>query len=127
MERNGPIESYRVVYYPISDPSDRSARTIAGTGDRDRMFPVTGLPPRTSYTFEVQASNTNLDVRGAAATFTVSTTAPQSESLTLFMYRIIACLNNNIILKRVCYNLYYFTGQHLVFSLMVSSILTTVL
>ena len=86
LERNGPTDGYRVVYYPTSDPSDRSARTIAGTGDSDRMFLVTGLPPRTNYTFEVQASNTDLDVRGAAATFTVSTTAPQSKSLTFFIY-----------------------------------------
>ena len=85
-ERNGGTDSYRVVYYPTSDPSDRTARTIAGTGDSDRMFTVTGLPPRTSYTFEVQASNTGLDVRGAAATFTVNTTDPQSESLTFFIY-----------------------------------------
>ena len=86
LERNGETESYRVVYYPTSDPSDRTARTIAGTGDSDRMFTVTGLLPRTNFTFEVQASNAILDVRGVAATFTVSTTPPLSESLTFFMY-----------------------------------------
>ena len=78
-ERNGGTDSYRVVYYPTSDPNDRTARTVAGTGDSDRMFAVTGLPPRSNYTFEVQASNVGLDVRGTAATFTVSTTPPQSE------------------------------------------------
>ena len=79
-ERNGEIDSYRVVYYPTLEPSDRSARTVTGTGDSDRIFTFTGLPPRTSYTFEVQASNTILDVRGARATFTISTSAPQSET-----------------------------------------------
>ena len=79
-ERNGDVESYRIVYYPTLDPGDRSARTVAGTGDSDRIFTFTGLPPRTSYTFEVQASNPGLDVRGARATFTISTSAPQSET-----------------------------------------------
>ena len=78
-ERNGLTDSYRIVDYPTSNPSDRSARTVAGIGDSDRIFTVTGLPPRTSYTFEVQASNPNLDVRGPPATFTISTSAPQSE------------------------------------------------
>ena len=78
-ERNGYTDSYRVVYYPTLDPGDRSARTVAGTGDSDRIFTITGLPPRTSYTFEVQASNSYLDVRGARATFTISTSAPLSE------------------------------------------------
>ena len=80
-ERNGETDSYRVVYYSTSDPStrSRSARTVAGIGDSDRIFTVTGLPPRTSYTFEVQASNTILDVRGSPATFTISTSAPLSE------------------------------------------------
>ena len=81
LDRNGETDSYRIVYYPTLDPSDRSARTVAGTIDSDRMFTVTGLPPRTSYTFEAQASNPSLDVRGAPATLTVSTTAPQSELL----------------------------------------------
>ena len=77
-ERNGETDTYRIVDYPTLDPGDRSARSIAGIGDSDRMFTVTGLPPRTSYTFEVQASNPGLDVRGAPATLTVNTTAPQS-------------------------------------------------
>ena len=78
-ERNGGTDSYRVVYYPTLDVGDAYARTSAGTGDSERVFTVTGLPPRTSYTFEVQASNPDLDVRGAPATFTISTSAPQSE------------------------------------------------
>ena len=111
-ERKGETDGYRVVYYPTSDPSDRSARTITGTGESDRMFTVTGLPPRTNYTFEVQASNPGLDVRGAPAALTVSTTAPQGESLAFFV-----CNNCD---KHV-------TIQTLVFSSMVSSILITVL
>ena len=79
-ERNGPTDSYRVVFYPTSSPSDTTARTLVGIEDNDRMFSVTGLPPRTSYTFEVQASNTNIDMRGAPAIYTADTTAPQSKS-----------------------------------------------
>ena len=81
-ERNGRTDSYRVLYYLTSNFNARIARTVSGTGDSDRMFSVTGLPPRTNYTFEVQASNTLIDERGTAATITVSTTAPQSELLT---------------------------------------------
>ena len=97
-ERNGFTDSYRVVYYPTSDPSDRKARVLTGTGDSDRMFTATGLHPRTSYTFEVQASNTNLDVRGAPATFTVSTSTPQSESLTISVY------NYSVFLKNILFH-----------------------
>ena len=43
------------------------------------MFTVINLPPRTSYTFDVQAVNSGLFVFGATATLTVSTSAPQSE------------------------------------------------
>lgn len=78
-ERNGPTDSYRVVYYPISNSSDRHTQTVVGTRDGDRVFSVTGLPPRTSYTFEIQASNPVLNVRGASATITVTTTPPQSK------------------------------------------------
>ena len=76
-ERNGRTDGYRVVHYPTSNPSDRVARIVAGTGDNYRMFSVTGLPPRTSYTFEVQASNPIIDMRGPPAFYTANTTAPQ--------------------------------------------------
>ena len=78
-DRNGPTDSYRVLYYRTSDFNTRAGRIVAGNGDSDRIFNVTGLPPRTNYTFQVQASNALLDVRGTAATFTVITLAPQSE------------------------------------------------
>ena len=76
-ERNGHIDNYRVVYYPSSDPSDRVARTLVGTEYNDRVFSINGLPPRTSYTFEVQASNPFIDMRGPPAFYTANTTAPQ--------------------------------------------------
>ena len=79
-DRNGHTDSYRVLYYPTSNARNRVAQTIVGTGDSKRMVSGTGLPPRTSYTFEVQASNPNIDMRGPPATITVSTTAPQSKS-----------------------------------------------
>ena len=76
-ERNGHTDTYRVIYYPTSNPSDRVARTLAGTDNNDRMFSASGLPPRTNYTFEVQALNPFLTERGPAAIYTASTTAPQ--------------------------------------------------
>ena len=76
-ERSGRTDGYRVVYYPTSNPSDAIARTLAGTEDNNRMFSITGLPPRTSYTFEVQASNPEIDVRGPPAFYTANTTVPQ--------------------------------------------------
>ena len=77
-ERNGHADGYRVVYYPTSNPSDRVARTIiAGVKDKYRMFSATGLIPRTGYTFEVQAGNYIIDMRGPPAFYTASTTAPQ--------------------------------------------------
>ena len=78
-ERNGRTDGYRVVFYPTSAPQT-NAHTLVGTGDNNRIFSGTGLPPRTSYTFEVQASNPNIDMRGPPATITVSTTVPQSKS-----------------------------------------------
>ena len=60
--------------------------TVAGITDDDRMFTVTGLPPRANYTFEVQGINTELFVLGATATLTVSTSTPQSELLTFTLY-----------------------------------------
>ena len=88
-DRNGRVDGYRVVYYPTSSSNlhDRIARTPDGTGDNDRMFSVTGLPPRTSYIFEVQASNTQIDVRGPAAFYTTNTTAPQGKCNYITMYR----------------------------------------
>ena len=82
-ERNGRIDSYRLVYYPTlsSNPSDQVAQTLVGTGDNDRMFSITGLPPRTSYTFEVQASNTHIDACGPRAFYTANTTAPQGKHI----------------------------------------------
>ena len=85
-DRNGAVDAYRVVYYPTEDQTDSSAWSIAGTNDNDRMFTVTGLPPRTSYTFGAQALNSRLFVIGAIATLTVSTSAPQSELLTFALY-----------------------------------------
>ena len=83
-ERNGHTDGYRVVSYPTLSSNDRVARTSIGTGDNDRTFSITGLPPRTNYTFEVQASNPNIDVRGPPAFYTASTTAPQGKYLTLY-------------------------------------------
>ena len=76
-ERNGYTDGYRIVYYPTLSPNDDIARTLVGIEESDRMFSITGLPPRTNYTFEVKASNPNADVRGPPAFYIASTTAPQ--------------------------------------------------
>ena len=78
-QRNGRTDSYTVVHFPTSDSYyGRYARTVSGVSDR--MFTVTGLPPRTSYMFQVRASNPVLDVRGEVANLTVNTSTPQGES-----------------------------------------------
>ena len=80
LDRNGPIDSYVVFYYPTSNPNDIKASSVFGTRDGNRMFSIIGLPPRTSYTFEVEAINPLLrGVFGVQAIITVNTTAPQSE------------------------------------------------
>ena len=80
-ERNGHTDSYRVVSYPVSDPSVRAdALTILGTGDDNRIFSISGLPPCTNYTFEVQASNPNVGLHGPPAFYTANTTAPQGKN-----------------------------------------------
>ena len=79
VDRNGRIDGYVVFFYPTSNPSEDDVRAVSGTGDSDRMSSRTGLPPRTSYTFEVEASNPLIRNPGAIATITVSTTVPQSK------------------------------------------------
>jgi hypothetical protein len=72
-ERNGPTDSYN------ANSSERHSQIVIGTRDGDRILTVSGLPPRTNYTFEVQASSPVINVHGAFATITVSTTPPESE------------------------------------------------
>ena len=79
VDRNGRTDSYFVIFYPTLNPSDRNGQTITGTGDSDRIFSLTGLPPRTNYTFEVEASNPLIRDPGAIATITASTTVPQGK------------------------------------------------
>ena len=83
-ERNGHTDFYRIVYYPTLNSNNRIALILAGTEDNDRMLTITGLPPRTNYTFEVQASNPNIDMRGPPAFYAASTTAPQGKYLLLY-------------------------------------------
>ena len=78
-QRNGDTYSYRIVYFPTSNPFDTNAMTVSGVSDANRMFTVTGLPPRTSYMFQVQACNPFLGSCGEAADLTVNTSTPQGE------------------------------------------------
>ena len=77
-DRNGPTAGYRVVYSSAVAPNAIiRAQIISGTEDSDRVLTVTGLPPRSSYIFQVQASNAVLGNSGTAGTLIVNTTAPQ--------------------------------------------------
>ena len=73
-QRNGPIGNYRV-----SVNGEGVSRVIPRLVS-SRMFTITGLPPRTSYTFQIMAVNTVLFVFGEAATLTVNTLAPQGDT-----------------------------------------------
>ena len=74
-DRNGNINGYRIIYFPISNPI---AQTVSGTRHSDRMLHIVGLPPQTNYTFEIQAINLQAGLVGVPTTTNVSTTAPQS-------------------------------------------------
>lgn len=78
-QRNGFIDSYQVAYYPTDDTNATLIQTIYGTEDDDRIFIVSGLLPRTSYTFEVQAINAVLDISGAPTSIDVSTSTPEGK------------------------------------------------
>ena len=67
-ERNGVIFGYQVMSSSIDTPT-------VGT-----MFTASGLLPRTSYTFSVEAVNSSL-VRGPPASIMVETSVPERESL----------------------------------------------
>ena len=87
IDRNGPAKLYRVLYYPTADPSQSDVKAAFDTGDRERMFSISRLPPRTSYTFEVSAINNlpNQALNGPAVNITARTTAPQGK---LDVYRV---------------------------------------
>ena len=84
LERNGRIRSYDVFFYPTSNPSDRDVQTVLENSDR--TFSITARPPRTSYTFKVEANNPLAEDRGAVATITVNTTGPRGELIITKLY-----------------------------------------
>ena len=69
---------YRVTYRPISDPSAGGGGLV---GQNSREFTASGLPPRTSYIFQVRAFDVLNFVQGSLANLTVSTSEPQGELL----------------------------------------------
>ena len=77
-DRNRPFSNYRITYYPSSDPNAVDDM-IYIVGESNRMFPHTLLPPRTNYTFEVQAFDLRSLVPGLPATLIVSTSEPSSK------------------------------------------------
>ena len=74
LQRNGQTSNYRV------SVNGEGVSRILPSLLSSTMFTITGLAPRTSYTFEVQAVNPVLFAFGEAATLTVNTSAPQSET-----------------------------------------------
>lgn len=80
LQRNGPINSYRLAYYPTADSSDHTdVPLIIGTSDR--MYTAVGLLPNTSYAFELDAFNFRSVRISPQITITVSTSVPQGEWL----------------------------------------------
>ena len=76
-DRNGHINGYSVIYYPTgTDQRGPDARASIIAGTNKRMFGINGLPPLTSYTFEVDAINFQW---GPAVIITANTTAPQGK------------------------------------------------
>lgn len=69
---------YRVTYRPISDPSAGGGGLVSTSS---REFTARGLPPRTSYIFQVRAFDVLNFVQGSLANLTVSTSEPQGELL----------------------------------------------
>ena len=76
-DRNRNITNYRVTYYPSINPSDDEAVIL---GDEDgRVFTALQLPPRTNYTFRVQALDLRNLVLGVSTALIVSTSTPLSK------------------------------------------------
>ena len=73
-QRNGPTSGYRV---RVTGPDISMFALVSGTSEESRMFTITGLAPRTSYKFEIQAIGFTF---GEAATLTVNSSAPQGET-----------------------------------------------
>lgn len=78
LQRNGQINQYKVTYYPTADDDNPSSELLEES-HRHRTFTAVGLPPQTSYTFEVEAVNTAISLASPPATLTVVTATPQSE------------------------------------------------
>ena len=80
-DRNQELDNnfhYRITYRPMSDPSAGGGGLVS---QNSREFMARGLPPRTSYIFQVQVFNVFNDVQGSLANLTVSTSEPQGELL----------------------------------------------
>ena len=58
IDRNSEITGY-TVRYGQTGSTTTVMESVSGTSDSDRMFTVSGLIPRTNYTFEVAAVSTN--------------------------------------------------------------------
>ena len=72
-QRNGPTSGYGV---RVTGPGVSVFSLVSGTSEENRVFSITGLAPRTSYTFEIQAVSS---IFGEAASLTVNTSAPHGE------------------------------------------------
>ena len=73
--------------------SDLNAGGGGLVSTNNREFTASGLPPRTSYIFQVQAFNVFTVVQGSLANLTVNTSEPQGEFLS---QEIIKCMSSVI-------------------------------
>ena len=77
-DRNRDFNRYLVGYFPSSDPSIGNSDLVL---ENNRVFTISRLLPRTSYTFQVQAFNFRPRVEGLFSNLTVNTSAPSGKLL----------------------------------------------
>ena len=80
LQRNSEITGYRVIYRRTGVTDPLLEASLVGTETADRVFTATGLLPRTNYTFNVMAVNSNSEV-GPPATISAITATPEGKQL----------------------------------------------
>ena len=71
LDRNGNISLYKV-RYGLTSSAERETMDVS-----TRVFTATGLVPRMSYTFDVEAVNFEDFFRGPPASISVETSVPE--------------------------------------------------
>lgn len=83
VQRNGNIYGYRASYFPSADSNEVRGAVLVGTDKDSRSMTITGLQPRTSYTFAVMAINLLRLSFSPAATISFLTPVPDSKLVQL--------------------------------------------